>query len=141
MGAVPAKIPDARSSRLAASNFNDGCPVQKLELNLWRVDINNVSIWPAFGHIHLMQAPRRRAYGCSIDTVHPIKMNCDKPVSGNAILDVSGEKMPRLESGAASMCRALNAVAHFPGKILDMRSAQRVFWRRRTARKCGEHPG
>jgi hypothetical protein len=27
MGAVPAKIPDARSSRLAASNFNDGCPV------------------------------------------------------------------------------------------------------------------
>jgi len=27
MGAVPAKLPDARSSRVAASNFNDGCPV------------------------------------------------------------------------------------------------------------------
>jgi hypothetical protein len=61
MGAVPAKISGACLSRLAASDFNDGCPAEKLELNLWRVDVQNGSIWSAFGYVHLMQAPRRRA--------------------------------------------------------------------------------
>ena len=61
MGAVPEKISGACLSRLAASDFNDGCPAEKLELNLWRVDVQNGSIWSAFGHVHLMQAPRRRA--------------------------------------------------------------------------------
>jgi hypothetical protein len=38
MGAVPAKISGARPSRLATSDFNDGCSAEKLEFNLWRVD-------------------------------------------------------------------------------------------------------
>jgi HlyD family secretion protein len=43
-------------------------------------------------------------------------MDCDKPVSGNAILNVSGEKMPRCDSWPTSTGRALNAGANFPNQ-------------------------
>jgi hypothetical protein len=79
-GAVPAKISGARPSRLATSDFNDGCSAEKLEFNLWRVDVQYESVWAAFGHVHLMQAARRRTYGCSIYTVHLLKMERDEPV-------------------------------------------------------------
>lgn len=84
MGAIRAKILGACSNSLTASDFNGGRPVQKLELNLRRVDVKNVSIWSAFGDIRWLQTPRRGAESCSIDTLHLIKMDCDKPVSGNA---------------------------------------------------------
>jgi len=68
-------------------------------------------------------------------------MDCDKPVSGNAILNVSGEKMPRRESCATSTGRALNAGANFPGEPLDMRWAQWVFRGNAAASRRWEHPG
>src|ERR1700704_1113312 len=121
MRAVLAKISGARPSRLATSDFNDGCSAEKLEFNLWRVDAQYESVWAAFGHVHLMQAARRRTYGCSIYTVHLLKMERDEPVPCNAILYVPGEEMQGRDWCATGTRRALNAGANFPGEPLDMR--------------------
>jgi hypothetical protein len=141
MGAVPAKKLGASPSGVAASDFNGSRPAEKLEFNLWRVDAQFESVWAAFGHVHLMQAARCRAYGCSIYTVHLLKMERDEPVPCNAILYVPGEEMQGRHLCATSTGRALNAGANFPGEPLYMRWVPRVFRGHAAASRRGEHPG
>ena len=62
-----------------------------------------------------MQAPRRRAYGCSISTVHILEMERDEPIPCNAILYVPGEEMQGRDWCATSTGRALNVGANFRG--------------------------